>query len=166
MLSYWGSPRNTLWDKGLSPGCLLGRWSQETQVGEWEERQEMRADLGRVAESVTTVGKWSSLLLGMLEGRVGHTSESSHLNEEGAGVFTHRFPSAIGWGLLGGWGGCEGGIHFLVPQGATWASVDNKHLKSEKLLRQRKAGGSQSGLKWKGRTRGRQHLLQLSNKVS
>lgn len=148
MLSYLGSPRNKPWEKDSSPSCLLGRWSQETQGGEWEVRQGRGGSLYRMCS-------WVAYHCGQMEFHLvrgserpsrTHTSEFSHLDGKGAMYLSTdcRQPLVEGYS----WVGC--GINALAL--ATWASGANECLTSEQVFRQRiqvLAVGSQAGMNWR-----------------
>lgn len=112
MLSYLGSPRNKTWEKDSSPSCLLGRWSQETQGGEWEVRQGRGGSQYRMCSGVGYhCGQTEfNLVRGSERPSRTHTSEFSHLNGKGAGYLSTDCHQPLVEGYS--WVGC--GINALA----------------------------------------------------
>lgn len=141
MLSYLSVPKTSP-ETGIQVQVAYRRWSQEAQVAAWEVTEVSEGSQYRMYYywvGYPPGGKQSSLLLETWKGRVGHTGQSySTWMVRKLGYLSNQFLTAIGWGLLQGWGGVgEGGINALVLQCATWASVTNESLNSERVLRQR-----------------------------
>lgn len=84
-----GSPRNRYWEKVLSAPSLCGG-SQEAVVGKWDGEGRDRHRL--CSWEVSTVGNWTSVVLGILGESVEYIWELSSQKGKKAWGFIHQLP--------------------------------------------------------------------------